>query len=106
MEQSYGKLKEAKSIYQKLLNLDPYYIETYYRIYLLNSDSLKEEYETQYLETISEQLDNDVIKEINELNQNIDNDNDNENEKKNLKKYDFSLINDELLEKYAVDKLP
>ena len=24
LEQSYGKLKEAKSIYQKLLNLDPY----------------------------------------------------------------------------------
>ena len=52
LEQSYGKLKEAKSIYQKLLNLDPYYIETYYRIYLLNSDSLKEEYENIFFEII------------------------------------------------------
>ena len=52
LEQSYGKLKEAKDIYQKLLNLDPYYIETYYRIYLLNSDSLKEEYENIFFEII------------------------------------------------------
>ena len=49
LEQSYGKLEEAKSIYQKLLTLNPYYIETYYRIYLLNSDYLKEEYENLFL---------------------------------------------------------
>ena len=52
LEQSYGKLKEAKDIYKKLLNLDPYYIETYYRMYLLNSDSLKEEYENIFFEII------------------------------------------------------
>ncbi|SVB05945.1 uncharacterized protein METZ01_LOCUS158799 [marine metagenome] len=50
LEQSYGKLEEAKDIYQKLLTLNPYYIETYYRIYLLNSDYLKEEYKRFFLE--------------------------------------------------------
>ena len=50
LEQSYGKLEEAKDIYQKLLTLNPYYIETYYRIYLLNSDYLKEEYKSLFLE--------------------------------------------------------
>ncbi len=50
LEQSYGKLEEAKNIYQKLLTLNPYYIETYYRIYLLNSDYLKEEYESFFIE--------------------------------------------------------
>lgn len=50
LEQSYGKLEEAKDIYQKLLTLNPYYIETYYRIYLLNSDYLKEEYKSFFLE--------------------------------------------------------
>ncbi len=53
LEQSYGKLEEAKDIYEKLLNLYPYYIETYYRIYLLNSDHLKEEYENSFLEIIN-----------------------------------------------------
>ena len=53
LEQSYGKLEEAKDIYEKLLNLYPYYIETYYRIYLLNSDHLKEEYENLFLEIIN-----------------------------------------------------
>ena len=50
LEQSYGNLEEAKDIYQKLLTLNPYYIETYYRIYLLNSDYLKEEYKSFFLE--------------------------------------------------------
>ena len=50
LEQSYGNLEEAKDIYQKLLTLNPYYIETYYRIYLLNSDYLKEEYKSLFLE--------------------------------------------------------
>ena len=50
LEQSYGNFKEAKEIYEKLLNLNPYYIETYYRIYLLNSDYLKKEYESIFLE--------------------------------------------------------
>jgi len=50
LEQSYGNLKEAKQIYEKLLNINPNYIETYYRIYLLNSDYLKEEYETLFQE--------------------------------------------------------
>ena len=50
LEQSYGNLKEAKEIYEKLLNLNPYYIETYYRMYLLNSDYLKDEYESMFLE--------------------------------------------------------
>ena len=53
LEQSYGKLEEAKDIYEKLLNLYPYYIETYYRTYLLNSDYLKEEYENLFLEIIN-----------------------------------------------------
>ena len=53
LEQSYGKLEEAKDIYEKLLNLYPYYIETYYRIYLLNSDYLKEEYENLFLKIIN-----------------------------------------------------
>ncbi len=52
LEQSYGKLKEAKDIYQKLLKLDPYYIETYYRMYLLNPNSLKEQNENLFLEII------------------------------------------------------
>ena len=50
LEQSYGNLEEAKDIYQKLLTSNPYYIETYYRIYLLNSDYLKEEYKSFFLE--------------------------------------------------------
>jgi len=55
LEQSYGKLEEAKDIYQKLLTLNPYYIETYYRIYLLNSDYLKEEYESFFIEIINKE---------------------------------------------------
>ena len=55
LEQSYGKLEEAKDIYQKLLTLNPYYIETYYRIYLLNSDYLKEEYESFFLEIVNKE---------------------------------------------------
>ena len=53
LEQSYGKLEEAKDIYQKLLNLDPYYIETYYRMYLLDPDSLKEKNENLFSEIIN-----------------------------------------------------
>ena len=53
LEQSYGKLEEAKDIYQKLLNLDPHYIETYYRMYLLDSDSLKEQNENLFSEIIN-----------------------------------------------------
>jgi len=55
LEQSYGKLEKAKDIYQKLLTLNPYYIETYYRIYLLNSDYLKEEYESFFIEIINKE---------------------------------------------------
>ena len=54
LEQSYGKLEEAKNIYQKLLSLNPYYIETYYRMYLLNSNNLKEEHKNLFFEIISQ----------------------------------------------------
>ena len=50
LEQSYGNLDKAKEIYEKLLNINPHYIETYYRIYLLNSDYLKKEYKKLFLE--------------------------------------------------------
>lgn len=53
LEQSYGKLDEAKDIYQKLITLNPNYIETYYRIYLLSSDNLKEEYKNLFIEIIN-----------------------------------------------------
>ncbi len=53
LEQSYGKLKQAKKIYDKLLILNPYYIETYYRIYLLNSKYLKNEYKKIFIEIIN-----------------------------------------------------
>ena len=48
LEQSFGKLEAAKNIYKKLISLNPYYIEAYYRIYLLNSENLKDENETLF----------------------------------------------------------
>ena len=48
LEQSFGKLEIARDIYQKLINLEPDYIESYYRIYLLNSHYLKEEYQDNF----------------------------------------------------------
>ena len=53
LEQSYGKLNQAKNIYDQLLSLNPYYIETYYRIYLLNSKYLKKEYKKIFTEIIN-----------------------------------------------------
>ncbi len=48
LEQSFGKFENAKSIYQKLLILHPNYIETYYRMFLLDSNLLKNEYENLF----------------------------------------------------------
>ena len=48
LEQSFGKFENANSIYKKLLILYPDYIETYYRMYLLNSNSLKEKYKNLF----------------------------------------------------------
>jgi len=53
LEQTYGNLNAAKKIYEKLLNINPNYIETYYRIYLLNSDYLKEEYKSYFIEILN-----------------------------------------------------
>ncbi len=50
LEQTYGKFQIADNIYKKLLILHPYYIETYYRMYLLNSNNLKEEYRELFFE--------------------------------------------------------
>ena len=52
LEQTYGKFKIAENIYKRLLTLHPYYIETYYRMYLLNSNNLKEEYRELFFELI------------------------------------------------------
>ena len=48
LEQSFGKFESAKLIYEKLINLYPYYVEAYYRNYLLNSENLKDEYEINF----------------------------------------------------------
>ncbi len=53
LEQSFGKFKNANSIYKKLLVLYPDYIETYYRMYLLNSNFIKEEYENLFNKIIN-----------------------------------------------------
>ena len=53
LEQSFGKFENANSIYKKLLILYPDYIETYYRMYLLNSNSLKEKYENLFNQIIN-----------------------------------------------------
>ena len=53
LEQSYGKLESAKDIYNKLITLNPYYVEAYYRIYLLNSENLKEEYEIYFINILN-----------------------------------------------------
>jgi len=53
LEQTYGKFENAEAIYEKLLKLYPYYVETYYRMYLLNSNNLKEEYKNLFFEIIS-----------------------------------------------------
>ena len=50
LEQTYGKFENAEIVYNKLLNLYPNYIETYYRMYLLNSNNLKEEYKNFFSE--------------------------------------------------------
>ena len=54
LEQTYGKFENAELIYKKLLNLYPHYIETYYRMYLLNSNNLKEEHKNLFFEIISQ----------------------------------------------------
>ena len=53
LEQTYGKFENAEIIYNKLLNLYPNYIETYYRMYLLNSNNLKQEYKKLFSEAVS-----------------------------------------------------
>ena len=53
LEQSFGKFENANSIYKKLLILYPDYIETYYRMYLLNSNSIKEKYESLFNQIIN-----------------------------------------------------
>jgi len=53
LEQSYGKLESAKDIYNKLITINPYYVEAYYRIYLLNSENLKEEYEIYFINILN-----------------------------------------------------
>ena len=53
LEQSYGKLEKAKDIYNKLITSNPYYVEAYYRIYLLNSENLKEEYEIYFINILN-----------------------------------------------------
>ena len=53
LEQSFGKFENANSIYKKLLILYPDYIETYYRMYLLNSNFLKEKYESLFNQIIN-----------------------------------------------------
>ena len=53
LEQSYGKLESAKDIYNKLITLNPYYVEAYYRIYLINSENLKEEYEIYFINILN-----------------------------------------------------
>jgi len=50
LEQTYGKFENAEIVYNKLLNLYPNYIETYYRMYLLSSNNLKEEYKNFFSE--------------------------------------------------------
>ncbi len=54
LEQTYGKFGNAELIYKKLLSLYPHYIETYYRMYLLNSHNLKEEHKNLFFEIISQ----------------------------------------------------
>ena len=53
LEQTYGKFENAELIYKKLLNLYPHYIETYYRMYLLDPDSFKEKNENLFSEIIN-----------------------------------------------------
>jgi len=54
LEQTYGKFENADLLYKKLLNLYPHYIETYYRMYLLNSNNLKEEYKNLFFKITSQ----------------------------------------------------
>ncbi len=53
LEQSYGNIETAKDIYKKLISFDPYNIEAYYRIYLLNPENLKHEYEIYFLKILN-----------------------------------------------------
>ena len=48
LEQSYGKFISAKKIYEKLIELYPYYLEAYYRLYLLNSKNLNPNQESLF----------------------------------------------------------
>ena len=52
LEQTYGKMEAAEVIYKKLLTLYPHHIETYYRMYLLDSNNLKEKYERLFFELL------------------------------------------------------
>ncbi len=52
LEQTYGKFESAKAIYKKLIKLYPDYIETYYRMYLLNPNNLNENYQNLFFEII------------------------------------------------------
>ena len=52
LEQTYGKFESAEVIYRKLIKLYPEYIETYYRMYLLNPNNLNENYQNLFFEII------------------------------------------------------
>ena len=52
LEQTYGKFESAETIYRKLTKLYPDYIETYYRMYLLNPNNLDENYQNLFFEII------------------------------------------------------
>ena len=48
LEQSYGKLAPAKKIYEKLIQIYPNYLESYYRLYLLNPKNLNPDQENLF----------------------------------------------------------
>ena len=56
LEQTYGKFESAKAIYKKLIKLYPDYIETYYRMYLLNPNNLNENYQNLFFEIIKKKI--------------------------------------------------
>ena len=48
LEQSYGKLASAKKIYERLIQLYPNHVESYYRLYLLNTKNLNPDQENLF----------------------------------------------------------
>ena len=79
LEQSYGKFISAKKIYEKLIELYPYYLEAYYRLYLLNSKNLNPNQESLFQKILEDKnisnknksLANYLISKINKQNGNF-----------------------------------